>query len=119
MPIAPSTYYAHKACDFVSQADWDDAHLADQLFDIWSANRRLYGAEKLWTAALDDGLQVGRDQVSRLMKILGIEGVRRGCEQLPAVHLNATERVYACANEARPVGSFVRRPPEHRLPLVL
>jgi putative transposase len=78
MPIAPSTYYAHQADGFVSQADWDDAHLANQLLDIWTANRRLYGAEKLWTASLDGGLSVGRDQVARLMKLLGIEGVRRG-----------------------------------------
>jgi hypothetical protein len=77
MPIAPSTYYALRACP-VSPADWDDAHMANGLFDIWTANRRLYGSEKLWTAALDDGLQIGRDQVARLMAILGIEGVRRG-----------------------------------------
>jgi len=32
----------------------------------------------LWTAALDGGLLVGRDQVARLMAMLGIEGVRRG-----------------------------------------
>lgn len=78
MPIAPSTYYAHLADGFVSQAEWDDAHLANQLLDIWTLNRRLYGAEKLWTAALDDGFSVGRDQVARLMRLLGIEGVRRG-----------------------------------------
>lgn len=78
VPIAPSTYYAHRAEGFVSQADWDDAHLANTLLDLWRANRGLYGAKKLWTAALDEGLEVGRDQVARLMGILGIEGVRRG-----------------------------------------
>ena len=78
MPIAPSTYYAHRAQGLVSPADRDDAHIANALYDMWKANRRLYGAEKLWTAALDDGLQIGRDQVARLMGILGIEGVRRG-----------------------------------------
>jgi putative transposase len=78
MPIAPSTYYAHQADGFVSQADWDDAHTANGLLDIWRANRSLYGAEKLWTAALDDGIHIGRDQVARLMAVLGIEGVRRG-----------------------------------------
>ena len=77
MPIAPSTYYAHRACP-VSDVDWHDAHMANKLLDIWRANRGLYGAKKLWAAALDDGLQVGRDQVARLMAILGIEGVRRG-----------------------------------------
>jgi putative transposase len=78
MPIAPSTYYAHKAQGLVSQADWDDAHIANRLVDLWRTNRGLYGAEKLWTAALDDGIHIGRDQVARLMAILGIEGVRRG-----------------------------------------
>lgn len=78
MPIAPSTYYARSACGFVSQADWDDAHLANRLLDAWTANRCLYGAEKLWTAATDADIAVGRDQVARLMRILGIEGVRRG-----------------------------------------
>jgi len=78
VPIAPSTYYAHQAQGLVSQADWDDAHLANRLLDIWSTNRSLYGAEKLWTAALDGGIHIGRDQVARLMAILGIEGVRRG-----------------------------------------
>jgi len=81
MPIAPSTYYAHRHQGLVSQADWDDAHLANRLLHIWRANRGLYGAEKLWTAALDDGIHIGRDQVARLMAILGIEGVRRGKHQ--------------------------------------
>jgi putative transposase len=78
MPIAPNTYYAHKAAGFVSQADWDDAHMANRLLDIWTANRRLYGAEELWTTALEADISIGRDQVARLMEILGIEGVRRG-----------------------------------------
>ena len=59
------------------------------------------------------------DQVGKVIDTADLVPSARGCEQLPALHLNATERVYACANEARPVGSFVRRPPEHRLPLVL
>ena len=78
MAIAPSTYYAHRAQGWVSEADWDDAQMANRLLGIWRANRRLYGAEKLWTAALDGGIHIGRDQVARLMGILGIEGVRRG-----------------------------------------
>jgi transposase InsO family protein len=52
--------------------------MANRLYDIWTANRRLYGAEKLWTAALEADVSIGRDQVARLMGILGIEGVRRG-----------------------------------------
>jgi putative transposase len=75
--IAPSTYWAHKAQP-VSDADWYDAHMANAALDIWRANRSLYGADKLATAMRRAGHDVGRDQVARLMKILGINGVRRG-----------------------------------------
>jgi putative transposase len=75
--IAPSTYWAHRA-EPVSQADWDDAHRANAALDLWRANRSLYGADKLATAMRKAGHDVGRDQVARLMRIVGIEGVRRG-----------------------------------------
>ena len=75
--IAPSTYWARKACP-VTDSDWDDAHTANRLLDIWQVNRSLYGAVKLHAAALDSGMQIGRDHVARLMTILGIEGVHRG-----------------------------------------
>ena len=77
VPIAPSTYRARKACP-VTDAEWDDAQLANTALDLWRANRSLYGADKLATAMRKAGHDVGRDQVARLMKILGIEGVRRG-----------------------------------------
>ena len=76
-PIAPSTYRAHKACP-VSQADWDDAHMANAALEVWRVNRSLYGADKLATAMVKAGHQVGRDQVARLMGIVGIKGVTRG-----------------------------------------
>src|SRR5919106_5721223 len=52
--------------------------MANAALDIWRANRSLYGADKLATAMRKAGHDVGRDQVARLMKILGIQGVRRG-----------------------------------------
>jgi putative transposase len=75
--IAPSTYWAHKAQP-VSDADWDDAHLANTALEVWRANRSVYGADKLATAMGNAGHDIGRDHVARLMKILGIEGVTRG-----------------------------------------
>jgi putative transposase len=77
VPIAPSTYWARKACP-VTDADWDDAHMANTALDIWRANRSLYGADKLTTAMQKAGHKIGRDQIARLMRILGIEGARRG-----------------------------------------
>jgi putative transposase len=77
--IAPSTYWAHAARGFAAtDADLADAYLANTLFDLWLANRRLYGRRKLWKAALRAGIHIGRDQVERLMRLLGIDGVRRG-----------------------------------------
>lgn len=62
----------------VSDSDWDDANTANCLLDIWRTNRCLYGATELHAPALDAGMQIGRDHVARLMKILRIEGVHRG-----------------------------------------
>ena len=45
---------------------------------LWEDNYRVYGARKLWKAARRAGHHIGRDQVSRLMRIQRIEGVRRG-----------------------------------------
>ncbi len=44
---------------------------------LWEDNYRVYGARKVWKAARRTGLDVGRDQVARLMRAAGIEGVRR------------------------------------------
>jgi transposase InsO family protein len=77
VPIAPSTYYAHRACP-VTQSDWDDAQMANTALAVWHANRGVYGADKLATAMVKAGHDVGRDQVARLMGIVGVEGVRRG-----------------------------------------
>jgi Integrase core domain/HTH-like domain len=44
---------------------------------LWLVNRKVYGAHKLWKAARRAGHDVGRDQVARLMRELGIRGVSR------------------------------------------
>jgi putative transposase len=75
--IAPSTYYAAIGSR-VSGADLEDAYRADELFDLHRANRGVYGRRKLWHAARRAGIDVGRDQVARLMRLLGIAGAVRG-----------------------------------------
>ncbi len=44
---------------------------------LWEDNYRVYGARKIWKAARRAGHDIGRDQVARLMRTAGIEGVRR------------------------------------------
>ncbi len=76
LQVASSTYYAAKARQ-PSARTRRDAVIAPQLQALWEKNYRVYGARKLWRAAQRAGLDVGRDQVARLMRASGIEGARR------------------------------------------
>jgi putative transposase len=76
LQVAPSTYYAAKTRP-VSARSLRDAVLIPMLVAIWMANYRVYGAHKLWKAARRAGHEIGRDQVARLMRVAGIEGVSR------------------------------------------
>ena len=75
--IAPSTYHAPKALP-VSAAALEEAYLANALVTLHQENWGVYGVRKLWHAARRAGLDVGRDQVGRLMRVAGITGVVRG-----------------------------------------
>lgn len=77
MKIAPSTYYAALKAR-VSAADLADAYLVNALVDLYRGNRSVYGVRKCWKEMRRAGHDVGRDQVGRLMRIAGIEGVVRG-----------------------------------------
>jgi putative transposase len=77
LQVAPSTYYAAKS-RLPSARAIRDGLMMPILLALWIANFKVYGAHKLWKAARRGGHDIGRDQVARLMKTLGIEGVRRG-----------------------------------------
>jgi len=78
LQMAPSTYYAAKRREVEPSARARrDAVLMPILLALWLANRKVYGAHKLWRAARRAGHEVGRDQVARLMRELGIEGISR------------------------------------------
>jgi transposase InsO family protein len=82
LPIAPSTYYAHKA----SQADptrrsqraQRDEELSVEIRRVWEANFRVYGVRKLWRQLNREGFQVARCTVERLMRTMGLRGAVRG-----------------------------------------
>ncbi len=76
LQVAPSTYYAVNGRP-ASARQMRDAELAPGLLELWESNYSVYGVRKLWKAAKRAGIDIGRDQVARLMKVLGIEGVRR------------------------------------------
>jgi len=82
LPIAPSTYYEAKA----RQVDparrparaQRDARLQPEIVRVWQANRRVYGAKKVWKQLRREAMPVARCTVARLMKNLGLRGVVRG-----------------------------------------
>jgi putative transposase len=82
LPIAPSTYYTHAARladpELMSARAKRDASLSEQIRRVFKENFEVYGAKKVWGQLLREGIQVARCTVERLMKKLGLQGVRRG-----------------------------------------
>ncbi len=76
LQVASSTYYDNKS-RLLSARAIRDAVMMPILLALFVANRKLYGAHKLWKAARRAGHVIGRDQVARLMGELGIRGVSR------------------------------------------
>jgi putative transposase len=76
LQVAPSTYYAAKGRQPSARA-LRDAVMMQVLMVLWVANRKVYGAHKLWKAARRAGHDIGRDQVARLMRQMEIRGVSR------------------------------------------
>ena len=82
MQIAPSGYWRHAARQRNPQlrcprAQRDDT-LVPHIERVWQANMRVYGADKVWKQMNREGLSIARCTVERLMKRLGLQGVRRG-----------------------------------------
>ncbi|SFD77244.1 Transposase InsO and inactivated derivatives [Tritonibacter multivorans] len=82
LQIAPSTFYEHLAIehdpDRASDRAKRDAYLRKEMKDIWAKNRSVYGARKLWHAMKREKVTIARCTVERLMRQLGMQGVRRG-----------------------------------------
>jgi putative transposase len=82
VPIAPSTYYAHKGrqraperrCARVRR----DEILRSQIRHVWKENFAVYGVRKVWRELTRGGEAVARCTVARLMDELGLHGAVRG-----------------------------------------
>jgi len=82
LPIAPSSYYEHKA----RQADPEklppraqrDATLRGEIRRVWKQNFSVYGPRKVWRELKREGLKVARCTIERLMRDLGLRGAVRG-----------------------------------------
>jgi putative transposase len=77
LPIAPSTYYAAKTRP-PSARRLRDEQLKAEIVRVWGENFAVYGADKVWHQCHREQIQVARCTVERLMRELGLQGVRRG-----------------------------------------
>ena len=75
--IAPSTYYEAKTRQ-PSRRDLRDEHLKPLIAKVHADNYGVYGPRKVWLALNRQGVEVARCTVERLMRELGLQGVRRG-----------------------------------------
>jgi transposase InsO family protein len=82
LPIAPSTYYEHRARQGdparLSRRAQRDAMLRPDIRRVWEENFRVYGVRKVWRQLNREGTKVARCTVERLMRQMGLEGAVRG-----------------------------------------
>lgn len=82
LPIAPSTYYEHKA----RQADRSrlparehaDVVARGHVRRVWQASGGRYGVRKVWKQLHREDIPIAKCTVRRLMRQMGLEGVTRG-----------------------------------------
>jgi transposase InsO family protein len=85
LPIAPSTYYEHKARSKeparVPPRVRRDVELAREIRRVYEENFQVYGARKVWRQLGREEITVARCTVERLMRSLGLQGVVRGSKR--------------------------------------
>lgn len=89
LPIAPATYYEHRAkradpARLSDRAKSDEA-LRPEIQRVFDANWQVYGVRKIWRQLRREGFDVARCTVARLMKCMGIQGIIRGKPQKTTV----------------------------------
>jgi putative transposase len=75
--IAPNTYWVAKKRPPSARAIRDEV-LKDEITRVHGENLDVYGADKVWAQLNREGTRVARCTVERLMRDLGLSGVRRG-----------------------------------------
>jgi putative transposase len=82
LPIAPSTYYKHKAREAeparLPPRVRRDVELSRDIRLVYEENFQVYGARKVWRQLGREQIRVARSTVERLMRSLGLQGVVRG-----------------------------------------
>ena len=77
LQFAPATYYAARSRPPCARSARDE-ELKVKITRVFTENRRVYGADKLWRQLNREGITIARCTVRRPMHDLGIFGVTRG-----------------------------------------
>jgi putative transposase len=82
LPIAPSTYFLHRAQQQDSAKRSARARRDDELRAairrVWDEHQQVYGPRKVWRQLRREGCRVARCTVERLMRDTGLKGAVRG-----------------------------------------
>ena len=82
LPLAPSTYYEHKAREVdptrVPARTQRDRELKVDIQRVWDENFQVYGVRKVWRQLKREQIAAARCTVERLMRDLGLRGAVRG-----------------------------------------
>jgi transposase InsO family protein len=82
LPIAPATYYEHRArrldSERIPKRAKHDAKICEEILRVWKSNFSVYGAKKVWQQLNREEITVARCTIERLMKRLGLRGAIRG-----------------------------------------
>ena len=96
LPIAPATYYEHKARrrdpDRLPSRLIRDEQLIPEVQRVWDENFQVYGVRKVWRQLNREDISVARCTVERLMRSLGLRGVVRGKKAWTTVSDDALAR---------------------------
>jgi transposase InsO family protein len=90
LPIAPSTYFRHKAQEADptrrSTRAQRDEELRALIRRIWTEHFQVYGPRKVWRQMGRENLRVARCRVRRLMREMGLAGAVRGRAWVTTTH---------------------------------
>ena len=82
VPIAPSTYSAHKAREGEPERApvrvRRDGWLSGEIRRVYDEHFQVYGVRKVWRQLRREGVAVARCTVARLMRRMGLQGAVRG-----------------------------------------
>jgi len=113
LQVAPSTHYGAKKRPHSARAQRDEM-LKVEIRRVYEENFGVYGAREVWRQLEREGFRVARCTVERLMRSLGLEGVRRGTnKRTTGVGLAPFTLTPQLVTEVRPPGDSGRipRPP--------